>query len=51
MIGEDTSAERADKLRQHTKWLLKMGNGSIEGPFKTVIYIPTDMICADAGTL
>ena len=50
LIGENTSPERADKLREHTKWVLNMGNGSIEGPFKTVIDIPTNMMCVDAET-
>ena len=32
LIEEGTTAERADKLRHHAAWLLKMSNGTMYGP-------------------
>ena len=32
MIEEGTTAERADKLRHHAAWLLKMGNETVYDP-------------------
>ena len=43
--------ERTDELKEYSKWLLQMGNGTLETKFKDLIEIPSQMVCESTTEL